>query len=52
MGGALAQYEGIKAFSETDQTEDLKAIKVPTLVTKETMIRSCRMPPPARSRQS
>lgn len=32
IGGALAQYEGIKAFSETDQTEDLKAIKVPTLV--------------------
>ncbi len=32
MGGALAQYEGIKAFSETDQTEDLKAISVPTLV--------------------
>ncbi|MBA16361.1 MAG: alpha/beta hydrolase [Sphingomonas sp.] len=31
MGGALAQYEGIKAFSETDQTEDLKAITVPTL---------------------
>jgi non-heme chloroperoxidase len=32
MGGALAHYEGIKAFSETDQTEDLKAITVPTLV--------------------
>jgi len=32
MGGALAHYEGIKAFSETDQTEDLKAISVPTLV--------------------
>ncbi|QTL04370.1 alpha/beta hydrolase [Aquabacter sp. L1I39] len=32
MGGAFAQYEGIKAFSETDQTEDLKAITVPTLV--------------------
>ncbi len=31
-GGALAQYEGIRAFSETDQTEDLKAIKVPTLI--------------------
>jgi non-heme chloroperoxidase len=30
MGGAKAHYEGIKAFSETDQTEDLKAIKVPT----------------------
>jgi len=32
MGGALAHYEGIKAFSETDQTGDLKAITVPTLV--------------------
>jgi len=32
IGGALAHYEGIKAFSETDQTEDLKAIIVPTLV--------------------
>jgi non-heme chloroperoxidase len=31
-GSALAHYEGIKAFSETDQTDDLKAIKVPTLV--------------------
>ena len=32
MGGANAHYEGIKAFSETDQTEDLKNIDVPTLV--------------------
>ena len=32
MGGANAHYEGIKAFSETDQTADLKAIAVPTLV--------------------
>jgi non-heme chloroperoxidase len=32
MGGATAQYECIKAFSETDFTEDLKAIDVPTLV--------------------
>ncbi len=31
MGSAKAHYEGIKAFSETDQTDDLKAIKVPTL---------------------
>lgn len=31
IGGALAHYDGIKAFSETDQTEDLKAITVPTL---------------------
>jgi non-heme chloroperoxidase len=32
MGGAQAQYDGIKAFSETDFTEDLKVIDVPTLV--------------------
>ena len=31
-GGAKAHYDGIKAFSETDQTDDLKAITVPTLV--------------------
>ena len=34
MGSAKAHYEGIKAFSETDQTEDLRAITVPTLVTQ------------------
>jgi len=32
MGGAKAHYDGIKAFSETDFTEDLKSIEVPTLV--------------------
>ncbi|MBZ7927246.1 alpha/beta hydrolase (plasmid) [Ensifer adhaerens] len=32
MGGAKPHYDGIKAFSETDQTEDLKAITLPTLV--------------------
>ena len=32
MGGARAHYDGIKAFSETDFTDDLKAIEVPTLV--------------------
>lgn len=31
-GSAKAHYEGIRAFSETDQTEDLKAITLPTLV--------------------
>ncbi len=31
-GSANAHYEGIKAFSETDQTDDLKAITVPVLV--------------------
>jgi non-heme chloroperoxidase len=32
MGSAKAGYECIKAFSETDFTEDLKAIDVPVLV--------------------
>ncbi|MDR6675216.1 alpha/beta hydrolase [Xanthomonas sp. 1678] len=32
IGGAKPHYEGIKAFSETDFTEDLKAMDVPTLV--------------------
>ena len=32
MGSVLAHTLGIKAFSETDFTEDLKAINVPTLV--------------------
>ncbi|WP_043837812.1 alpha/beta fold hydrolase [Muricoccus aerilatus] len=32
MGSAQAHYECIKAFSETDFTEDLKAINVPVLL--------------------
>jgi non-heme chloroperoxidase len=32
MGGIKAHYDCIKAFSETDFTEDLKMIDVPTLV--------------------
>ena len=32
MGGAKAHYDCIKAFSETDFTEDLKKIDVPVLV--------------------
>jgi non-heme chloroperoxidase len=32
MGGAKAHHDGIKAFSETDFTPDLKSIDVPTLV--------------------
>ena len=32
MGGAKAHYDCIKAFSETDFTDDLKAIDVPVLV--------------------
>jgi len=32
MGGARAHYDCIKAFSETDFTEDLQALQVPTLI--------------------
>ena len=32
MGGAKAHYDCIKAFSETDFTDDLKKIEAPTLV--------------------
>ncbi|HVZ82809.1 MAG TPA: alpha/beta hydrolase [Terracidiphilus sp.] len=32
MGGMKAHYDCIKAFSETDFTEDLKKIEIPTLV--------------------
>jgi len=32
IGGAKAHHDGIKAFSETDFTEDLKSIDVPTFV--------------------
>jgi non-heme chloroperoxidase len=32
IGGAKPYYDRIKAFSETDQTYDLKAMTVPTLV--------------------
>lgn len=32
MGGAKAQHDGVKAFSETDFTDDLKLIDVPALV--------------------
>lgn len=32
MGSAKAHYDGIKAFSETDFTEDLKNITVPALI--------------------
>jgi non-heme chloroperoxidase len=32
MGGAKPHYDCIKAFSETDFTEDLKKIDVPTLI--------------------
>ncbi len=32
MGGIVAHYEGIKAFSETDLSEDLKVVDIPVLV--------------------
>jgi len=32
MGGVKAQYDSVKAFSETDFTEDLKTVDVPVLV--------------------
>ncbi len=32
MGDAFSHYDGIVAFSQTDFTEDLKKITVPTLV--------------------
>ena len=32
MGGAKAHYDGIVAFSQTDFTEDLKKIDIPTLI--------------------
>jgi non-heme chloroperoxidase len=32
MGSAKAHYECIKAFSETDFSDDLRVIEVPTLV--------------------
>jgi non-heme chloroperoxidase len=32
MGGAKAHFDGIRAFSETDFADDLRAIAVPTLI--------------------
>jgi len=32
QGGMKGEYDCIKAFSETDLTEDLKRIDVPTLI--------------------
>ena len=32
MGGTKSHYDYIKAFSETDFTEDLKRMDIPTLV--------------------
>jgi non-heme chloroperoxidase len=36
MAGLIAAYECVKAFSETDQTEDLKKLDVPILITHGT----------------
>lgn len=36
MGSIKAHYDGVKAFSETDFTEDLKSIDVPVLVMHST----------------
>ncbi len=32
MGGAKAHYDGVVAFSQTDFTEDLRAVQIPVLV--------------------
>ena len=32
MGSVLAHHDGIKAFSESDFTEDLKSVEIPVLV--------------------
>jgi non-heme chloroperoxidase len=32
MGGAIAHYDCVKIFSETDFTDDLKLINIPVLV--------------------
>lgn len=47
MGGPKAHYDGIKAFSETDFTEDLQDLKVPVLICTATTIKSCRPLPHA-----
>ena len=53
MGGAKAHYDCIKAFSETDFTEDLKKIDVPVLChARRLTTRSCRSPTRRRCRPS
>jgi non-heme chloroperoxidase len=47
MAGFPAAYFCIKAFSETDQTEDLKKFDVPSSSCRATTTRSCRLPTPA-----
>ncbi len=51
-GSAVAHLEGIKAFSETDQTEDLRAITVPVLVLQgddDQVVRTVQRPSSRRS---
>ncbi len=49
MGGAKAAYDCIKAFSETDFTEDLQTIDVPVLVIHGDDDQIVPSPTPARS---
>jgi len=42
MGGHKNTYDCIKAFSETDFTEDLKRFDIPTLIIHARTTRSCR----------
>ena len=52
MAGMPASYFCIKAFSETDMTEDLKKIDVPTLILHAMTIRSCQSQTPRCSPQN
>jgi non-heme chloroperoxidase len=51
-GGLKNAYDSIKAFSETDFTEDLKKFDIPTLVMHGRTTRSCRSRSRGRSQQS
>lgn len=52
MDGAKAHYDGIKAFSETDLTDDLKSIGVPTLCMQGDDDLHTRVPQSCRSNSS
>ena len=45
MGGLKNELDCIKAFSETDFTEDLKKFNVPTLIIHGDDDKSCRLMP-------
>jgi non-heme chloroperoxidase len=51
MGGHKNTYDCIKAFSETNFTQDLKKFDVPTLGSTATTTRSCRSTPPGAPRR-